>query len=659
MFRQLGLKSKLIMIGISLLVVPLLTVGIITTLKMNQMTGLASSASYQQSNEKLDQIVRSIAALCQMRHETVLSHVISGLNVARETLSDAGAVAFSDATQTWTIRNQFTNEISTVALRQMLIGNAPILSQGVSAEQFAVVDDVKKLINATCTIFQRINDRGDMLRVSTNVMTKEGQRAVGTFIPATNPDGTANKVIRTVLDGKRFMGRAFVVNDWYITAYEPIYNENREITGMLYVGVLQDEQSLIRKQILKEVIGQSGYIYVLDSKGKYIISKGGLRDGEDISDARDASGKFFIREIYEKSVASAAGELLAFNYPWKNEGEASSRNKIAKVTYFQPWDWIIAASAYEDEIYKLKNDIQQNSRQTFITLTVLSGLIMISAVFIWLFTSRYMSSRIQNAILQLDMISGEVANASDRLADAGHVLSDGASSQASSIEETAAAIEQMAASTKMNSNHTAEAHKRIDASDHIVSQVSYAMKELTQAMQEISKESEQTVNIIKTIDEIAFQTNLLALNAAVEAARAGEAGAGFAVVADEVRNLAIRAAEAAKNTGDLIAGTVDRVKLGFDLVTRTDEGFANVADSVGTVNALISEIAAASEEQASGIEQVNTTIISIGDVIQQNASSAEQSAAASDELKLQFTEMKKLVNEMTLMINGEKGNYWG
>lgn len=130
------------------------------------------------------------------------------------------------------------------------------------------------------------------------------------------------------------------------------------------------------------------------------------------------------------------------------------------------------------------------------------------------------------------------------------------------------------------------------------------MADLTQSMDEISHASEETSKIIKTIDEIAFQTNLLALNAAVEAARAGEAGAGFAVVADEVRNLALRAAEAAKSTAELIDGTVKRVNTGTDLVSKTNAEFTKVAESAKKVGELVSEISAASREQAQGINKV-------------------------------------------------------
>ena len=145
---------------------------------------------------------------------------------------------------------------------------------------------------------------------------------------------------------------------------------------------------------------------------------------------------------------------------------------------------------------------------------------------------------------------------------------------------------------------------------------------------------------------------MLALNAAVEAARAGEAGAGFAVVADEVRTLAMRAADAARDTAELIEGTVKKVNQGTDLVSTTNEAFTKVADSSSKVGELVSEIAAASNEQAQGIEQVNTAVTEMDKVTQSNAATVEESASASEEMSAQAQEMKAMVGELIVLVGG-------
>ncbi len=181
------------------------------------------------------------------------------------------------------------------------------------------------------------------------------------------------------------------------------------------------------------------------------------------------------------------------------------------------------------------------------------------------------------------------------------------------------------------------------------------MNSLTGAMDQIAQSSQETQKIIKTIDEIAFQTNLLALNAAVEAARAGEAGAGFAVVADEVRNLAMRAADAARNTTDLIEGSIEKINEGNQLVTQTNENFNANTAIAGKVGTLIAEIATAAQEQAKGISQINIAVTEMDKGTQNTAANAEESSAASQELNAQAVTMKNYVKSLVALVNGQAG----
>ncbi len=245
-------------------------------------------------------------------------------------------------------------------------------------------------------------------------------------------------------------------------------------------------------------------------------------------------------------------------------------------------------------------------------------------------------SRFQDVIDGLKTGSIQVSQASNQIAT-------GSSQQAASLEETSSSLEEISSMTNRNAENANQANNLMTDANRIVNDANQSMGKLTQSMDQISKASEETSKIVKTIDEIAFQTNLLALNAAVEAARAGEAGAGFAVVADEVRNLAMRAAEAAKNTSRLIEETVKRVNGGASLVTRTNDAFKQVTDSAAKVGALVSEISSASNEQAEGINQVATAVSEMDKVVQQNAAGAEQLSSQAEELNSQVAIMLEIV----------------
>lgn len=268
--------------------------------------------------------------------------------------------------------------------------------------------------------------------------------------------------------------------------------------------------------------------------------------------------------------------------------------------------------------------------------------------------SRSINKALLKSIAGLMEGAEQVATASGQVSDASQNLADGASEQASSIEQTSASLEEISAMTKQNAANATQANQLMDEARNAVAKANNAMVLLTGSMGQISSANLETQKIIKTIDEIAFQTNLLALNAAVEAARAGEAGAGFAVVADEVRNLAMRAAEAAKNTAALIEGTVKTVKEGAALVETTNREFNSVATTFSKSGELVGEIAAASKEQAVGIDQVSTAVEALDSVVQTNAASAEQSAAASEEMNAQAEQMKIYVAELSLLVDGSR-----
>lgn len=253
-------------------------------------------------------------------------------------------------------------------------------------------------------------------------------------------------------------------------------------------------------------------------------------------------------------------------------------------------------------------------------------------------------------------VSGQIHIAANEVSASSQTLAQGASEQTASMEETSATTEEVSSMIQQNAENLQETNRLMQEINQGINKADNDMKRLTASIQEISAASSKTQKIVKTIDEIAFQTNLLALNAAVEAARAGEAGAGFAVVASEVRTLALRAAEAAKNTSQLIEGTVQKVKAGNALVGEAGETFTALALSSGRISTLVAEVADSSHEQAKAIQQVSAANNQIEAVVQTQSVASEETASAAEELSAQATMMHEIAENLDLLVEGEKGS---
>ncbi len=255
---------------------------------------------------------------------------------------------------------------------------------------------------------------------------------------------------------------------------------------------------------------------------------------------------------------------------------------------------------------------------------------------------------LNEVLSEINTASEQVFSGAGQVADGSQALSRGATEQASAIEELTSSITEVASQTRENATNAIQAKELALKVKASAEEGNVHMDEMLKSMGEINESSANISKIIKVIDEIAFQTNILALNAAVEAARAGQHGKGFAVVAEEVRNLAARSANAAKETTTLIEGSIKKAEIGTEIANNTAKALYEIVDGVSKAATLVAEIAAASEEQASGISQINVGIEQVSQVVQTNSATAEQSAAASEELSSQSELLKDMVSKFRL-----------
>lgn len=249
---------------------------------------------------------------------------------------------------------------------------------------------------------------------------------------------------------------------------------------------------------------------------------------------------------------------------------------------------------------------------------------------------------------QIDQAAEQVSGGSDQVSNGAQALSQGSTEQASAVEELAATINDISSQVQGTAENAKSASEKADTVGQDMMLSNNQMKQMIEAIHDISSSSNEIGKIIKTIEDIAFQTNILALNAAVEAARAGTAGKGFAVVADEVRNLASKSADASKNTASLIENSIRSVEHGTQIADNTAQVLSKAVEGVQDVVSLVGKITEATVEQANSLSQVTQGIDQISSVVQTNSATAEESAAASEELSGQAQILKDLVGQFQL-----------
>jgi methyl-accepting chemotaxis protein len=358
------------------------------------------------------------------------------------------------------------------------------------------------------------------------------------------------------------------------------------------------------------------------------------------------------------------GQLVNIAVPLNNQvielGRANKNNDALALWQQQAGpatqDLLVAAAEYIQLNQNYNRNYSVSAAKAYvnswISLIILSLLAITVGIFITYYITRSITRPVNKIVNALDEGAQQVGAASNQLSSSAQQLSQGSAEQASSIEETSSTLQESSSMLQQNNANTKQAAGLSEQAKQSADKGSNEMQEMMTSIQEIKKSSDQIAKIIKVIDDIAFQTNILALNAAIEAARAGEAGMGFAVVAEEVRNLAQRSAQAAKDTTAIIEMNIELSTQGVNAADRVNLALNEITAQSKKVSELMDEIAAASQEQAQGVEQVNKAMVQMETVTQQNAANAEESASAAEELNAQAESMRRIVQELSELANG-------
>ncbi|MEU2351044.1 methyl-accepting chemotaxis protein [Modestobacter sp. NPDC049651] len=634
--------------------------------------------------------------------ESTAATVDDDLAVANYVLAQSGGVSLGPARTTvaWDAKNQVTDEVTPVTLPRVQVGGQWLGKNTDVNTPTPVVDQVRDLVGGTATVFQRMNPAGDMLRVATNVVGATGSRAIGTYIPAVGADGKPNAVISSVLQGQVYKGTAMVVDSWYVTDYQPLFDGGGNVIGMIYVGVKQENLPALRESLQNTTVGEHGTVTVFGGAGTragtVLVSEDAATDGKNMLKSKDADGAGYVKKIVDEAVGLDAGEQATVRYR-----DADTGSHTVQVAYYQPWDWVIAVDA-RDSDFSAPLDRLAGGRSSMLTALVVAAVLisLAGAAVAWWFGVRLtaplhalrqrmveisegegdLTQRVDDSA---DDEVGELAGAFNRFVDkvAGTIRDIGScaaslASSASGVAQVADGLSSRATRSRDQAKHAHQAAADISSG---VSSAAAGAEQMGAAIREIARsasdashvgagavelagsteaaiaalgESSAQINeTVKVITAVAEQTNLLALNATIEAARAGEAGKGFAVVATEVKELAQEASRASEEIHQRVQS----------IQADTSAAVASISRIVGVIREMNDHqttIASAVEEQTAVTNELSRSVVSVADGAQsvtgtmtEVSTDAEQTAADVDTARAAARELDQLSGELTRLIN--------
>ncbi len=345
------ISAKVSILGIGLVATTIVALLAVTWAQKSRLQDRLTELFDRQAPLDAEKAVLTIQQLCRHFEARTQDRLEYNLGLVRELVATGGGLNTGEQPVRWQAVNQNTREVHTLELPEMRIGTRWLGQAGDFTTPSPVVDEITRSTRDFCTVFQRMNDDGDMIRVCTSVRTLEGKRAIGTFIPRRDAEGRENAVIASVLAGNPFRGRAFVVNDWHTTVYEPLWNADRtRVIGMLYVGVPWSEVNAgFHELVQRNRIGTNGYIFVVplagEQRGRLVVGRPDQKPGEDLLAWRDPAGRSVIAPVLQSLNGLADGRTTTSRFTLAGSGGRPAAELVAAAAAFPAWNWAIVGLA--------------------------------------------------------------------------------------------------------------------------------------------------------------------------------------------------------------------------------------------------------------------------------------------------------------------------
>lgn len=393
-FKNMKILQKLMLAGFFMTLAPLLIISIQTLYQNNKTQEIAEEESLKLVYADLKHVAKNLYTMAKLHHEMLLKNIENNINVMNQFVEDNGGLSLSTETVTWTPVHEDTRALTKpVRLPKMMLGNRWLGQEYNPKANVPLVDMLKKVFPKTfCVVMQRINEEGDMLRVASNSTVEfEGNdmRTISTFSPAIGQDGKTNPIIETVLKGKRYVGSAALIGSDYLTAYEPIFDENKNVIGMVGIGQPRDPDGSLKKAILSTRVAKSGYPYVTNSKATMLIHPISKMEGMNFWNLRDANGDFWVQNMFNTHLDRKAGEeVIVWEYPFQGPGDKEPYDNIAAFINFKPWDWTIVVNAKKVEFLEGVNSIKNRFKTNRLVIGLIAFFAMIASGLIWLLVSK-------------------------------------------------------------------------------------------------------------------------------------------------------------------------------------------------------------------------------------------------------------------------------